>query len=154
MVIGARTRIGDRTALLPGAVIGEDVSIGCDCLIYPHVVIREESEIGDNVILHAGAVIGDDGFGFLTRHAAHGKMPQVGRVIIESDVEIGSNSCIDRATLGVTRVRRGTRIDNLVQIGHNVTVGEDAILCAQVGVAGSTRIGDRVTLGGQAGEPR
>lgn len=151
VVIAAGATIGDRTVILPGVVIGADVRIGCDCLIYPQAVIREETEIGNAVIIHAGAVIGDDGFGFLTRNAAHGKMPQVGRVIIESDVEIGSNSCIDRATLGVTRIRRGTRIDNLVQIGHNVSIGENSILCALVGIAGSTKMGDRVTVGGQAG---
>jgi UDP-3-O-[3-hydroxymyristoyl] glucosamine N-acyltransferase len=151
VVIGERCRIGDRTTILPGVVIGDDVAIGGDCLFYPHVVVREETEIADRVILHAGAVIGDDGFGFLTREGRHVKVPQVGRVVIESDVEIGANSCVDRATIGVTRIRRGTRIDNLVQIAHNVEIGQDGILCAQVGVAGSTLLGDRVTLAGQVG---
>lgn len=151
VVIGDRCAIGDDVTIMPGAVIGDDVRIGRQGLIYPHVVIREETEIGERVIIHAGAVIGDDGFGFLTRDQHHGKMPQIGRVVIDDDVEIGSNTCIDRATLGVTHIGRGTRIDNLVQVAHNVEIGPDAMLCAQVGVAGSTRIGARVVLGGQAG---
>jgi len=151
VVIGARCRIGDETTILPGVVIGDDVALGRACLIYPQVVIREQTEIADRVILHAGAVIGDDGFGFLTRDGRHAKVPQIGRVLIEEDVEIGANTCVDRATTGVTRIGRGTRIDNLVQVAHNVAIGEDAIICAQVGIAGSTRIGDRVTLAGQVG---
>lgn len=151
VVIGARCRVGDGTTILPGAVLGDDVRVGRDCLIYPHVVIREETEIADRVILHAGAVIADDGFGFLTRDGRHAKVPQIGHVVIEDDVEIGANSCVDRATTGVTRIGRGTRIDNLVQVAHNVEIGADAILCAQVGIAGSTVVGDRVTLAGQVG---
>lgn len=151
VVIGAGCRIGDRTTILPGVVIGDDVRLGSDCLIYPNVVIREETEIADRVILHGGAVIADDGFGFLTRDGRHAKVPQIGRVVIEEDVEIGANSCVDRATTGVTRIGRGTRIDNLVQVAHNVEIGEDSILCAQVGIAGSTVVGDRVTLAGQVG---
>jgi UDP-3-O-[3-hydroxymyristoyl] glucosamine N-acyltransferase len=151
VVIGERSRIGDNVVILPGTVIGPDVQIGPDSLIYPNVVIREETCIGARVIIHAGAVIGDDGFGFLTRNSRHGKIPQVGRVVIEDDVEIGSSACIDRATLGVTLIRRGTRIDNLVQVGHNVEIGENSIICAQVGIAGSTRVGASVVLGGQVG---
>jgi UDP-3-O-[3-hydroxymyristoyl] glucosamine N-acyltransferase len=151
VVIGDRCVLGDAVMILPGVVIGDDVRIGHRCLVYPRVVIRESTEIGERVIIHAGAIIGDDGFGFLTRNHHHDKMPQVGRVVIEDDVEIGSNACIDRATLGITRIGRGTRIDNLVQVGHNVEIGPDTILCAQVGVAGSTRVGARVVLGGQAG---
>jgi UDP-3-O-[3-hydroxymyristoyl] glucosamine N-acyltransferase len=151
VVIGTGCRIGDGTTILPGVVIGDDVRLGRDCLIYPHVVIREETEIADRVILHAGAVIADDGFGFLTRDGRHAKVPQIGHVVIEDDVEIGANSCVDRATTGVTRIGRGTRIDNLVQVAHNVEIGADSILCAQVGIAGSTVVGDRVTLAGQAG---
>ena len=151
VVIGAQCRIGDEVTLLPGSVIGDDVRIGRACLIYPNVVIREGTRIADRVILHAGAVIGDDGFGFLTRDGRHAKVPQLGRVVIEEDVEIGANSCVDRATTGVTLIRRGTRIDNLVQVAHNVSIGEDSILCAQVGIAGSTLIGNRVTLAGQVG---
>lgn len=151
VVIGDRSVIGDDAIMLPGVVIGSDVTIGCGCLIYPNTVIREGTQLGDRVIVHAGAVIGDDGFGFVTRGDQHEKVPQLGRVIIEDDVEIGANTCIDRATTGVTVIRRGTRIDNLVQVGHNVTIGRNSILCAQVGIAGSTAIGDKVTLGGQVG---
>ncbi len=151
VVIGDRCTIGDSTTIMPGTVIGPAVRIGSHCLVYPNVVIREDTVIGDRVIVHAGAVIGDDGFGFLTREGKHSKVPQLGRVVIEDDVEIGSNTCIDRATLGETRIRRGTRIDNLVQVAHNVSVGENSILCAQVGIAGSTRIGNGVTLAGQVG---
>jgi UDP-3-O-[3-hydroxymyristoyl] glucosamine N-acyltransferase len=119
--------------------------------VYPNVVLREYTEIGDRVILHAGAVLGSDGFGFLTEGTVHEKVPQIGRVVIEDDVEIGANSCIDRATTGVTRIRRGTKIDNLVQVAHNVEIGEDSLVCAQVGVSGSTVVGSRVKIAGQAG---
>ncbi len=151
VIIGDRTRIGDHTVLFPGVVISADVIVGSRCLVYPNVVIREDVEIGDRVILHAGAVIGDDGFGFLTKGQTHEKMPQLGRVVIEDDVDIGANTCIDRATTGATVIREGTRIDNLVQVAHNVHVGRNSILCAQVGIAGSAHLGDRVTLGGQVG---
>jgi UDP-3-O-[3-hydroxymyristoyl] glucosamine N-acyltransferase len=151
VVVGQGCRIGERTIILPGVVIGPDVTIGARCLIYPNVVIREETQIGDRVILHAGAVIGDDGFGFLTRAGVHEKVPQLGRVVIEDDVEIGANTCIDRATAGATIIRRGSRIDNLVQVAHNVSIGRNSILCAQVGIAGSTSVGDDVTLAGQVG---
>lgn len=143
--------IGDRTVVLPGTVIMRHSRLGADCTIYPNVVIREYTEIGDRVIVHGGVVIGSDGFGFLTEGTTHLKVPQIGRVVIEDDVEIGANSCIDRATTGVTRIGRGTKIDNLVQVAHNVEVGSDSLLCAQVGVSGSTRIGSRVKLAGQAG---
>ena len=151
VMIAAGSVIGDRVTILPGTIIGPEVKIGPECLIYPHVVLREETELGARVIVHAGAVIGDDGFGFATRDGRHEKVPQLGRVILEDDVEIGSNTCIDRATAGVTVIRRGTRIDNLVQVAHNVTIGEDSILCAQVGIAGSTSVGNRVVLAGQVG---
>lgn len=151
VVIGDRCRLGDRVTVLAGVVIGPDVEIGPDCLIYPNAVLWKESRLGARVIVHAGAVIGDDGFGFLTRDGRHEKIPQLGCVVIEDDVEIGANTCVDRATTGETRIARGTRIDNLVQVAHNVTVGADSILCAQVGIAGSTTIGPRVTLAGQAG---
>jgi len=151
VVIGERCRIGEATTILPGAVLGSDVEVGAHCLIYPQAVIWKDTRIGDRVVVHSGAVIGDDGFGFLSREGRHIKVPQLGRVEIEDDVEIGANTCVARATTGVTRVRRGTRIDNLVQIAHNVEIGEDSILCAQVGIAGSTSVGPRVTLGGQVG---
>jgi len=151
VVIGERCRIGDGTIILPGVIIGPEVTIGARCLIYPNVVIREETQIGERVILHAGAVIGDDGFGFRTRAGQHDKVPQLGRVVIEDDVEVGANTCIDRATAGATVIRQGSRIDNLVQVAHNVSIGRNSILCAQVGIAGSTTVGDDVTLAGQVG---
>jgi len=144
-------RVGDDTTIMAGTFIGEDVRIGRECQIYPNVTIREGSRIGDRVILQPGAVIGADGFGFAKDGQTHHKVPQIGRVIIEDDVEIGANSTIDRATTGETRVKRGSKIDNLVQIAHNVVIGENSILAAQVGIAGSTELGRNVVLAGQAG---
>jgi len=151
VVIEGGVTIGDRTVILPGTCILRHSRVGSDCMLYPNVVLREYTEIGDRVIVHAGAILGSDGFGFLSDGGAHLKVPQIGHVVIEDDVEIGANSCIDRATTGITRVRRGTKIDNLVQVAHNVEIGEDSILCAQVGVSGSTVVGSRVKLAGQAG---
>lgn len=143
--------VGDRVTIYPWTFIGEGSGIGDGSIIYPGVTIREGCQIGCRVIIHGGAVIGSDGFGFVTHQGVHHKIPQVGGVIIEDDVEIGANTTIDRGTVGNTIVRRGTKIDNLVQIAHNVTVGEDCIFAAQVGIAGSTQIGRYVTLAGQAG---
>ena len=143
--------IGDDTTVMAGTFIGKDVRIGRECLIYPNVTIREGCRIGDRVIIQPGAVIGADGFGFAKDGQTHHKVPQIGRVIIEDDVEIGANTTIDRATTGDTIVKRGSKIDNLVQIAHNVVVGEDSILAAQVGIAGSTELGKNVVLAGQAG---
>jgi UDP-3-O-[3-hydroxymyristoyl] glucosamine N-acyltransferase len=143
--------IGDNTTVLAGTFIGQDVRIGRDCLIYPNVTIREGCRIGDRVIIQPGAVIGADGFGFAKDGQTHHKVPQIGRVILEDDVEIGANTTVDRATTGDTVVKRGSKIDNLVQIAHNVVVGEDSILAAQAGIAGSTELGQNVVLGGQAG---
>ena len=143
--------IGNETVVMPGAFIGKGSKIGSRCLIYPNVTIREGVSIGDSVIIHAGTVIGSDGFGYVHEQGEHYKIPQVGGVIIESDVEIGSNVSVDRATTGNTVVRRGTKIDNLVQIAHNVTIGQNALITSQVGIAGSSEIGDFVVLGGQAG---
>jgi len=143
--------IGNRTAVLSGCFIGEKSKIGENCLIYPNVTIRENIIIGNNVIIHSGAVIGSDGFGFAFDGKAHQKIPQIGNVIIGDEVEIGANVTIDRAALGSTRVGKGTKIDNLVQIGHSVEIGENCILVAQVGIGGSTKLGKYVTLGGQAG---
>jgi len=144
--------IGPRSAVGPQVYIGRGSSMGADCHVYPQVMIREGVEIGDRVILHSGAVIGSDGFGYLRdQSGVRVKIPQVGRVILEDDVEIGANVTIDRATLGRTRLKRGTKIDNLVQIAHNVTVGADTVIAALTGISGSTRIGDRVTLAGQVG---
>ena len=144
-------RIGHNTTILFGGYIGEGAEIGDDCLIYPQVTIRERCSIGSRVILHPGVVIGADGFGFAKNGSAHQKVPQIGRVIIEDDVEIGANSTVDRATTGTTLISRGSKIDNLVQIAHNVVIGENSILAAQVGVSGSTELGKNVVLAGQAG---
>ncbi|MDR7418826.1 MAG: UDP-3-O-(3-hydroxymyristoyl)glucosamine N-acyltransferase [Armatimonadota bacterium] len=144
-VVGARTLIGS------GAVLGARVRIGADCVIYPHVTLYADCVIGDRVIIHSGAVVGSDGFGYAAEDGVHLKIPHLGRVVIEDDVEIGANTAIDRGTLGETRIGRGAKIDNLVQIAHNVTVGPGAVIVAQVGVSGSVRIGEGVVLGGQAG---
>ncbi len=144
-------KIGDRSVLYPGVYVGEGSSLGADCIVYPNVVIREGVKIGDRVIIHGGTVIGGDGFGYATDGGKHFKIPQIGGVLIEDDVEIGSNAAIDRGALGDTIVRRGTKIDNLVQIAHNVVIGEDSIIIAQVGISGSTELGHHVVLAGQAG---
>ncbi|MGQ9812472.1 MAG: UDP-3-O-(3-hydroxymyristoyl)glucosamine N-acyltransferase [Dissulfurimicrobium sp.] len=149
--IGDRVEIGSGVTINPGVYIGDDVKIGEDCVIYPNVVIYKGCQLGNRVIIHAGAVIGSDGFGYARRGAEHIKIPQTGIVVIEDDVEIGANVAIDRATFGETRIGRGTKIDNLVQIGHNVTIGPDSILVAQVGIAGSARLGAGVMLGGKVG---
>ncbi len=143
--------IGPRSVLSAGVYVGPGVILGEDCLLYPRVVLRKETEIGARVIIHAGAVIGDDGFGFAPDGEGYRKIPQIGKVVIEDDVEIGANTTIDRATIGVTRIGRGSRIDNLVMIAHNVEIGENSILCAQVGISGSTRVGKHVVLAGQVG---
>ncbi len=143
--------IGDNTVILPGVFIGEKTEVGKHCIIHPNVVIREGVTIGDRVIIHSGTVIGSDGYGYTFEKGEHYKIPQVGGVIIEDDVEIGSNVSIDRATIGNTIVGRGSKIDNLVQIAHNVKIGEKSLIVSQVGIAGSTEIGDFVVLGGQVG---
>jgi len=150
-VVEAGARIGTRSVLMPGAYVGVQASIGEDCLVYPHVTIREECQIGDRCILHPGVVIGSDGFGFAFDAGRYHKVPQVGIVVVGDDVEIGANTTIDRATTDATRIGDGTKIDNLVQIGHNVITGKHCIIVAQVGISGSTRLEDYVTLGGQAG---
>ena len=152
-VIGNNVEIGDNTIIGPMVYIGDDTHIGSDVLIYPRVTIREEVTIGNGVIIHSGAVIGSDGFGFAKVSDRHYKIPQIGTVIIEDDVEIGANTTIDRATMtnGATIIKRGTKIDNLVQIAHNVVIGEDCLITAQTGIAGSTEIQDRVTFAGQSG---
>lgn len=149
--VEARARIGARTVLCAGVFVGEDAEIGEDCTLYPNAVVLERCRIGSRCILHAGAVVGSDGFGFVWNGTRHRKIPQQGIVRVEDEVEIGANAVIDRATLGETSIGRGTKIDNLVQIGHNVVVGENSILCGQAGVAGSSRLGQRVTLAGQVG---
>jgi UDP-3-O-[3-hydroxymyristoyl] glucosamine N-acyltransferase len=143
--------VGRGTVLFPGVFLGAGVSVGAGCVLHPNVTVREQCRIGDRVILHAGVVVGADGFGYAGAGATRVKIPQVGVVEISDDVEIGANSTIDRATLGKTVIGRGTKIDNLVQIAHNVLVGERVVIAAQAGVAGSTRIGNDVILAGQAG---
>ena len=150
-VIGDDVVIGDDTIIYAGCYIGHHTKIGNSTLIYPHVSIRERISIGNRVIIHCGCVIGSDGFGFTTIKGIHHKIPQVGTVEIEDDVEIGANVTIDRARFDKTVIGNGTKIDNLVQIGHNVVIGENSLIVAQVGIAGSAIIGKNVTLGGQVG---
>ncbi len=149
-VIGENVVIGDNSMLFPNTVIYADVQIGADCLIHAGCLIREQTQIGNRVILQPGAIIGADGFGFAPDGEAYFKIPQVGIVVLEDDVEIGSCCCIDRAALGETRIKKGCKIDNLVQIAHNVVVGEDSVIAAQTGFAGSCRIGRHATFGGQS----
>lgn len=143
--------IGDNTVVYPFSFIGKGTSIGTDCLIYPNVTIRENVKIGSRVTVHSGSVIGSDGFGYIFHEGKHNKIPQVGGVIIEDDVEIGACVTIDRATTGNTIIGKGTKIDNLVQIAHNVKIGRNVIVVAQVGIAGSSKIGDGCILAGQVG---
>jgi UDP-3-O-[3-hydroxymyristoyl] glucosamine N-acyltransferase len=149
--VAAGARVGNRTRISEGAFVGEKAQIGDDCVLHVNAVVAEGCVVGSRCILHPGAVVGSDGFGYVWDGAAHRKIPQVGTVRIGDDVEIGANSAIDRATLGETSIGRGTKIDNLVQVGHNVVIGEDVILCGQVGIAGSARVEDRATLAGQVG---
>jgi UDP-3-O-[3-hydroxymyristoyl] glucosamine N-acyltransferase len=151
VVIEDGASLGNHATVMAGCYLGRNVMVSDDCLIYPNVVIREESRIGRRVIIHAGAIIGDDGFGFIRDGDEIRKIPQIGNVEIGDDCEIGANTTIDRATTGTTTIGRGTRIDNLVMIAHNVHIGENSILCAQVGISGSATIGRDVTIGGQAG---
>jgi UDP-3-O-[3-hydroxymyristoyl] glucosamine N-acyltransferase len=149
VVIGNNARIGRGSVLHAGVFIGADVVIGRECEFFPHVVIRERITIGDRVIIHAGSVLGTDGFGYRWDGRQHQKIPQIGTVIVEDDVEIGSCVCVDRAKFGSTRIGSGTKIDNLVQIGHNVQIGPNCIIVGQAGLAGSSRLGSGVVVGGQ-----
>ena len=153
VVLGDRVRVGTRTAVRAGTVVGADAVIGADCLIYPQVTILERTVVGDRVIIHAGAVLGSDGFGYARDEHGPVKIPHLGRVVIEDDVEIGANTTIDRGTLGETRVGQFTKIDNLVQIAHNVRIGRGVLIVGQVGVAGSVTIGDGAVLAGHVGVP-
>lgn len=152
-VVEAGSELGDGTVLMPQVFVGANVRVGAGCLFYPGVIVREECVIGARVILHPGCVIGGDGFGFLTdkKTGRHTKIPQIGNVVIEDGVEVGSNTTIDRGAVGSTLVKNGAQIDNLVQLGHNVRVGRDAVLVSQTGVAGSTVVGNNAVLAGQAG---
>lgn len=147
--VGERARVGARTALHPGVFIGDDSVVGDDCTLFPNVVIRERVTLGSRVVIHAGSVLGSDGFGYRWDGTKHAKVPQIGTVVVEDDVEIGSCVCIDRAKFSATRVGRGTKIDNLVQIAHNVQIGPHCIIVAHAGIAGSARLGAGVVLGGQ-----
>lgn len=152
-VIEKGARIGAGTVISPHCFVGEGVVIGQDCFLHPRVVVREDCVLGDRVILQPGVVLGGDGFGFTTdkKTGKHRKIPQVGNVVIHNDVEIGANTAIDRAAVGSTVVGAGTKIDNLVQLAHGVKTGKDCLIVSQVGVSGSTVLGDRVILAGQAG---
>ncbi len=150
-VIEAGATVGDDTVIGAGSYIGHETVIGASCLIYPHVTIRERTQIGARVVIHSGVVIGADGFGFEPRDGKNEKIPQVGIVQIDNDVEIGANTTIDRARFGRTWIQDGVKIDNLVQVAHNVVIGKNSMIAAQTGIAGSVRIGAEVMVGGQVG---
>lgn len=149
--VGENVIVGDRSVIRSFVYINEDSKIGEDTIIHPHVVLYPKTQIGNRVIIHAGAVLGSDGFGYVFDGKKQAKVPQVGNVIVEDDVEIGACSTIDRATIGSTIIRQGVKIDNLVQIAHNVEVGSHSCLSAQVGISGSSKIGNYVTMGGRVG---
>lgn len=143
--------IGDDCQVFPHATIMENVKLGNGCIVYPHASIYHDCELGNRVIVHSGAVIGADGFGFAPNGEQYDKIPQTGNVVIEDDVEIGANTCVDRSTMGSTYIRRGVKLDNLVQIAHNTDIGENTVMSAQVGIAGSTKVGQWCMFGGQVG---
>ena len=149
--IGENSSVGDGTQIRAGAKIGDGVKIGKDCVIHPDVFLEDGVTIGDRVILHAGVVIGADGFGYVRDEHSHHKFPQIGTVIIEDDVELGAHTCVDRAALGRTRIGRGTKIDNMVHVGHNCDIGERVVIAAQTGISGSVTIEDDCIIGGQVG---
>jgi UDP-3-O-[3-hydroxymyristoyl] glucosamine N-acyltransferase len=150
-VIGSGVSVGEGARLGPGVVLGEGVQVGAQCVFYPRVTVYSGARIGNRVILHAGVVVGSDGFGYVFGEGRHHKFPQLGQVIIEDDVEIGSNTTVDRGSLGTTIIGQGTKIDNLVQIAHNVRIGRHCVIAAQAGISGSVEIGDYVVMGGQVG---
>ncbi len=150
--LGERVTVGDNCKIYPNAFIGDNVSVGKNCVIHPGVKIYHSCKIGDNVVIHAGTVIGSDGFGFAPQaDGSFQKVPQIGNVVVENNVEIGANATIDRATIGSTLIKSGAKLDNLIQIAHNVEVGHSTVIAAQAGVSGSTKIGNGVMIGGQAG---
>ncbi|MFA5059627.1 MAG: UDP-3-O-(3-hydroxymyristoyl)glucosamine N-acyltransferase [Candidatus Omnitrophota bacterium] len=151
VIVEAKAKIGDHAAIHAGCFIGYDAAVGKDCLIYPRVTIRERVTIGNRVIIHSGTVVGSDGFGFIDVEGIHEKIPQIGTVIIEDDVEIGANAAIDRARFDKTLIGRGTKVDNLVHIAHNVIIGEHCLILAQVGISGSVTVEKKAILAGQAG---
>ena len=149
--IGESTRIGAGTRVEAGVVIGDHVRIGRDCVLHPGVVLYDNVTIGDRVILHAGVCIGADGFGYVRGDVSYHKFPQVGTVVIEDDVELGAYTCVDRAALGQTRIGKGTKLDNMVHVGHNCDIGERVVIAAQTGISGSVTIEDDCVIGGQVG---
>lgn len=149
--IGDNVVIGDGCQIYPNVVICENAKVGNDCLFYPNVTIYHDCHVGNRVTLHAGSVVGSDGFGFAPSENGYDKIPQIGIVTIEEDVEIGANTCIDRSTMGSTYVRKGVKLDNLVQIAHNTDIGANTVMSAQVGIAGSTKVGQWCMFGGQVG---
>jgi UDP-3-O-[3-hydroxymyristoyl] glucosamine N-acyltransferase len=149
--IGENSSIGVGTQILSGVSIGDHVVVGCECVIHPNAVIYDNVTIGDRVILHAGVVIGADGFGYVRDEQSHHKFPQIGTVTIEDDVELGANTCVDRGALGRTRIGRGTKLDNLVHVGHNCDIGERVVIAGQTGISGSVIIEDDCIIGGQVG---
>lgn len=150
-VVGERAKVGPRCVLEGGNHVGADCVLGEDVRLFPRVVLYDRTQVGNRVRIHAGSVIGADGFGYVFDQGRHLKVPQIGNVIIQDDVEIGANSAVDRAALGSTIIGKGSKIDNLVQVGHNVILGDHCILCGQVGIAGSTKVGSYVTMAGQVG---
>lgn len=151
VVIGEKTTVGVGTRIEAGVVIGDNVTIGSDCVLYPNVTLYDGVTLGDRVVLHAGVCIGADGFGYVRDDMGYHKFPQIGTVVIEDDVELGAYTCVDRAALGRTRIGRGTKIDNLVQVGHNVDIGERVVIASQTGISGSVIIEDDCVIGGQVG---
>lgn len=149
--IGEHSRVGGGAQIHAGVSIGDHVAIGRDCVIHPNVVVYDNVTIGNRVILHAGVVIGADGFGYVRDEQSHHKFPQIGTVVVEDDVELGANTCVDRAALGRTRIGRGTKIDNMVHVGHNCDIGERVVIAAQTGISGSVIIEDDCVIGGQVG---
>ena len=149
--VGDNAEIGDNTSLHPHATVGSGAKVGHDCILYPHVTVYHDCRVGNHCILHAGSVVGADGFGFAPSPEGYEKIPQIGITILEDNVEIGANTCIDRATMGATVIRKGVKLDNLIQIAHNVEVGSHTVMASQVGVAGSTKIGEWCMFGGQVG---
>jgi UDP-3-O-[3-hydroxymyristoyl] glucosamine N-acyltransferase len=149
--VGENSSIGDRTQIRAGAKIGDGVTVGEDCVIHPNVFIEDGMTIGNRVILHSGVVIGADGFGFVRGDMGYHKFPQIGTVVIEDDVELGANTTVDRAALGRTRIGKGTKLDNMVHVGHNCDIGERVVIAAQTGISGSVTIEDDCVIGGQVG---
>lgn len=149
--IGEKAIIGNNTVIEANTSVGDNATVGSDCILYNHVTIYHDCKVGNRCILHAGSVVGADGFGFAPGANGYEKIPQIGIAILEDDVEIGANTCIDRATMGATIIKRGVKLDNMVQIAHNVIVDEHTVMAAQCGVAGSTKIGSWCMVGGQAG---